>query len=410
MLDPNRRAYRVLLGAQSMVSSLAVDMSLPALPALAAGFATAADRVQLTVSFYLIGYAVGQLFGGPLSDRFGRRPVLLTGMTIYAASAYCCALAPTIDAMIALRLLQGLGGCVGVVVTRASVRDHFSGPHLAQILSAITAVQAIGPLVAPAIGGILTSQLSWHWIFLTQGAFGTFILIAIWRGFGESLATVNPHAIAPRHLLGNYATFFSNPRCVGYALVSASAFGGLFAVLSASPFVLIDLYGLSTQAYGFFFGASVSGYMLGSFLNRRWLRRGIKAEILLRWGLVVLVSAAAAMLFSATTRWGGTAGIMLPYFVYAVAMSLVQANAVASAMEPIPHMAGTGASLMGATQMSSGAASGYLVNFFFDGTGTPMGVGMAAFACAAFASYWLIARRGRSVPPLTPSGASSGTR
>lgn len=394
MLDPQRRLYRVLLGAQSMVSSLAVDMSLPALPAITAAFATSADRVQLTISFYLIGYAAGQLFCGPLSDRFGRRPVLLTGMGVYAVSAFCCALAPTIEIMILLRLLQGLGGSVGVVVTRAAVRDHFSGTNLAHILSAITAVQAVGPLVAPVIGGVLTSQVNWLWIFIVQGSFGAFILLATWRSFGESLRVANPRAIDPRHLLANYATFFTNPRCVGYALVSAFAFGGLFAVLSASPFVLIDLYGLSTEAYGFFFGASVSGYMLGSFWNRRWLHRGVPGERLLRGGLVVLITAAAAMLFCATTRWGGTAGIMVPYFVYAVAMSLVQSNAIAAAMEPVPHMAGTGASLMGASQMSSGATAGYLVNFFFNGTGTPMGIGMALAACAAFASYWLIARRG----------------
>ena len=377
-----------------MVSSLAVDMSLPALPAITAALASSADLVQLTISFYLVGYAVGQLFSGPISDRLGRRPVLLTGMAIYSGSAFCCALAPSVEIMIALRLLQGLGGSVGVVVTRAAVRDHFSGSNLAQILSAITAIQAIGPLIAPIIGGVLTSEANWLWIFIVQGVFGSVILLASWRGFGESLRAANPHAIGPRHLLINYATFFSDPRCIGFALVGAFAFSGLFAVLSASPFVLIELYGLSSQAYGFFFGASVSGYMLGSYWNRRWLRQGVPGERLLRGGLVVLITAAAALLYCATTRSGGTVGIMLPYFVYAIAMSLVQPNAIAAAMEPVPHMAGTGASLMGATQMASGATAGYLVNYFFNGTGTTMGIGMAVAASAALASYWLIARRG----------------
>lgn len=393
MLDPHGRPFRALLGAQSMVSSLAVDMSLPALPALAASFASPADTVQLTVSSYLIGYAAGQLVYGPLADRFGRRPMLLTGMAIYMASAFLCLWAPTIDAMIWLRFLQGLGGCVGVVVTRAAARDYFSGSQLAQMLSSITAVQAFGPLSAPVIGGVLTSTLGWRAIFLVQASFGAFILVTTWSGFAESLPQKNLHAIRPRHLLANYATFLTNPRCIGFALVSACVFGGLFAVLSASPFVLIDVYGLSSEAYGFFFGAAVSGYMLGSFGNRRLLHGGMQSETLLRWGLVLLVIAASALLVSAATRWGGTLGIMLPYFAYCIALSLVQSNAVAAAMEPVSHMAGTGASLMGAIQMASGAAAGYVVNLFFDNSGTPMGIAMATAALGAAASYYWIARR-----------------
>lgn len=393
MLDPNGRAFRVLLGAQSMVSSLAVDMSLPALPAIAAAFATSADRAQLTISSYLLGYAAGQLFYGPFSDRFGRRPLLLIGLTIYTVSGFLCALAPTIGAMVALRLLQGLGGCVGVVVTRAAARDYFSGTTLAQTLSSITAVQAFGPLLAPVLGGVLATHVDWRAIFVLQGAFAGMMLLATGTGFAESLPQRNPHAIRPRHLAMNYWTFFSNPRCIGFALVSASVFGGLFTVLSASPFVLIDLYGLSSQAYGFFFGASVLGYMAGAFGNRRLLRAGAESETLLRAGLVVLAAAALAMLVCASTRWGGVAGIMGPYVTYCIAISLVQPNAVAAAMEPVPHMAGTGASLMGAIQMTSGAVAGFVVDLFIARSGTPMGIGVTIAALAATAAYWLIARR-----------------
>jgi MFS transporter, DHA1 family, multidrug resistance protein len=395
MLNPHGRAFRVLLGAQSMVSSLAVDMSLPALPAIAADFETSAARAQLTIGFYLLGYASGQLFYGPLSDRFGRRPMLLIGMTVYTLSGFLCALAPTIDAMIALRLLQGFGGAVGVVVTRAAARDYFHGRELAQTLSSITAVQAFGPLLAPVIGGVLATHFDWWMIFLVQGGFAGAMLVATWDGFGESLQQRDLHAIRPGRLLANYWTFFSNPRCIGFALVSACVFGGLFIVLSASPFVLIEVYGLSSQAYGFFFGASVLGYMVGSFGNRRLLRGAMQSETLLRCGLVILIIAALAMLVFATKMWGGVAGIMGPYVVYCFAISLVQSNAIAAAMEPVPHMAGTGASLMGAIQMASAAIGGFIVDLFFDGTGTPMGVGMASAAIGATIFYWLIARRNR---------------
>jgi len=393
MLDPQGRAFRVLLGAQSMVSSLAVDMSLPALPALGQDFGAPADRVQLTIGAYLIGYAAGQLFYGPLSDRFGRRPMLLLGMAIYTLSAVLCPLAPTIEAVVALRLLQGFGGCVGVVVTRAAARDYFSGTNLAQMLSSLSAIQAFGPLVAPVLGGALASHLGWRSIFLAQGGFAALVLLAVWTGFAESLPRRDPHAIRPRQLLANYATFFANPRCIGFTLVATCVFSGLFAVLSASPFVLIDLYGLSSQAYGFFFSTSVLGFMAGSFWNRRLLRAGVRGDALLQRGLAVLLAAAAAMLVCAAMRWGGTAGIMIPYVIYCVAISLVQSNAVAAAMEPVPHMAGTGASLMGAIQMSTGAATGFAVDFFFDRSGTPMGIGVALAALGAVASYRFVARR-----------------
>jgi DHA1 family bicyclomycin/chloramphenicol resistance-like MFS transporter len=385
--------FRVLLGAQSMVSSLAVDMSLPALPAMAVAFSAPAAGVQLTISSYLIGYALGQLFYGPLSDRYGRRPMLLIGLVVYTAAGFLCATAPSIEIMVALRLLQGLGGCVGVVVTRAAARDYFSGSNLGQTMSSITAVQAFGPLLAPVLGGVLATHLGWHSIFLVQGGFAALILAATWWGFAESLAQRDLYAIRPSRLLANYITFFTTPRCIGFALVSACVFGGLFAVLSASPFVLIDLYGLSSQTYGFFFGSSVIGYMIGAYFNRRFLRQGISGDRLMRWGLVVLVAAATAMFYFAGTMTGGTLGIMGPYVIYCVAISLVQSNSIAAAMEPIPHMAGTGSSLMGAIQMSTAAFGGVAVNYFFNGTGLPMGIAIMTGALGAMAAYWLIARR-----------------
>ncbi len=393
MLDPHGRWFRVLLGSQSMVSSLAVDMSLPALPAMAVAFSAPAAGVQLTISSYLIGYALGQLFYGPLSDRYGRRPMLLFGLVVYTIAGFLCATAPSIEIMVALRLLQGLGGCVGVVVTRAAARDYFSGSDLGQTMSSITAVQAFGPLLAPVLGGVLADHLGWHSIFIVQGAFAALILALTWSGFAESLAQRDIHAIRPSRLLANYITFFCNPRCIGFALVSACVFGGLFAVLSASPFVLIDLYGLSSQTYGFFFGSSVLGYMVGAFFNRRFLRQGVTGDQLMRWGLGVLAVAAFAMLYFAGTMTGGTLGIMGPYVVYCIAISLVQSNSIAAAMEPIPHMAGTGSSLMGAIQMSSAAVGGIAVNYFFNGTGLPMGIAIVIGALGALAAYWLVARR-----------------
>jgi DHA1 family bicyclomycin/chloramphenicol resistance-like MFS transporter len=377
------------------MTALAIDMSLPALPALARDFAAPADRVQLTLSLFLLGYAGGQLVCGPLSDRFGRRPLLLIGLVVYALAGVTCALAPRIGVLLAARLVQGVGACVGPVLGRAVVRDHLSGPRAAQMLSSLTLVMALAPLLAPIIGGQLLEHFGWQAIYLCLGVVGAALLAATWAGFGESLKHPDPQAITPARLLANYRTFLGNRHCLGFALVNGFGFAGLFCFISGSPLVLIEVYGVPSARYGLYFGLSAVGIMLGAATNKRLLHR-FSGERVLRWGLVLLLAAGLLLLLQSATRLGGAAGVMPPVMLYVFAYALTAPNATALAMEPLPRMAGMAASLMGAIQMAGGSLAGWLVSLVYDGTPLAMGEGLALMAAGAFATYHLLVRRPRA--------------
>lgn len=392
MLDPRSLAFSLLLGALTAMTALAVDMSLPALPSLARDFAAPADRVQLTLSLFLLGYAGGQLVYGPLSDRFGRRRLLLFGLGVYTLAGFICAAAPRLEVLVTARLVQGFGACVGPVLGRAVVRDHHTGPRAVQMLSSITMVMSLAPLLAPILGGQLLALFGWRAIFLCLGGIGLALSAAAWWGFGESLGNPDPHATRIRRLVANYRAFFAGRRALGLALLNGFTFAGLFSFLSGSPLVLIEVYGVPSAHYGFYFAFSAVALMLGAAANKRLVRR-YEGERVMRRGLRVLALAGALLLLQSWTRWGGAPGVMPPVMVYVFAHALVTPNATALAMEPLPRMAGTAASLLGAVQMAGGSLAGYLVSLLYDGTPMAMGEAGAAMAAGALATYHLLVRR-----------------
>jgi MFS transporter, DHA1 family, multidrug resistance protein len=395
MLKPESKGFTLLLGALAAMTALAVDMSLPALPTLTRVFATTPDRVQLTLSLFVLGYAGGQLIYGPLSDRFGRRRMLLIGLGVYTVAGFACAFSPSIEVLVTARFIQGFGACVGPILGRAVVRDHMTGRRAAQTLSYITLTMALGPLVAPFIGGFLLNQFGWPAIFLCLGGFGLALGVAAWLGFAESLKQPDPNALRLARLLANYRTFFANPLCVGYAFINGFVFAGLFAFLSGSPYVLIEVYGVPSGRFGFYFALSALGLMTGAFTNTRLVRRR-SGERVMRLGFAVMVAAGLVLILLSWTRWGGPFALMVPVMIYVLAQGLILPNATAAAMEPLPHMAGMGASLLGAIQMGGGSFSGILVAALYDGTPMAMGGTMAAMGFCAVLSYYLLVRRRHS--------------
>jgi MFS transporter, DHA1 family, multidrug resistance protein len=398
MLQPSSLSFTLLLGALTATTAFATDMSLPALPALVAVFAASPDEVQLTLSLFVLGYGGGQLVYGPLSDRFGRRPLLLAGLIIYTLAGFACALAPTIGMLVAARFVQGLGGCVGPILGRAVVRDHFSGVRAAQMLSYVTVVFALAPLVAPSIGGVLLDLFGWRSIFLTFGGFGTLLALATWFGFAESLRAPDPRALAFPRLMANVRTFFSNRRCVGAMLVNCFVFAGLFAFISGSPFVFIEVYGVSPGRFGLYFAMSALAVMAGAAANSRLVRHLAPIRVL-RIGLVVLAASGLAAVSVVVLGWSGPFLFMLAMMGYVFAQGISMPNSIATAMEPLPQMAGMGASLLGAVQMAGGAAAGYAANALYDRTALPMAAIIAVMGVGALLSYQLtLARIPRDEP------------
>lgn len=392
MLKPQSWGLTVLLGALAGMTALAVDMSLPSLPTITEEFQASPQSVQLTLSLFMVGYAAAQLFCGPLSDRFGRRRVLIGGLAIYTLAGYACAVSPNIEILVAARLVQGCGACVGPVLGRAVVRDHMTGPRAVQILSYITLTMSLAPLIAPILGGFLVKHVGWQAIFVFLGSFGLLLFAATVLLFPESLKNPDPHALRFGRLVSNTGAFFSNRRSVGCALVNGFVFAGLFAFLSGSPYVLINVHGVPVDQFGFYFALSACGLIIGAFLNGRLAHR-FSGEHVMRGGFAVLLTAGAVIVSIAWARLGGPIALMMPIMTYVMALALILPNATVAAMEPLPHMAGMAASLMGAIQMGGGSFSGLVVAGLYDGTARPMAGTIAAMAVCAFLAYHTLVRR-----------------
>ncbi|HUN45985.1 MAG TPA: Bcr/CflA family multidrug efflux MFS transporter [Stellaceae bacterium] len=392
MLKPQSWGLTILLGALAGVTALAVDMSLPTLPTITEAFATSADSVQLTLSLFLLGYAGGQLFCGPLSDRIGRRKVLIGGLAVYAVAGYACAASTSIHMLVLARLVQGLGACVGPVLGRAVVRDHLTGHRASQTLSYITLVMSVAPLAAPVLGGFFLNHFGWWAIFVFLGVFGTLLLIATALLFPETLRTPDREALRLARIVANARAFFGNRHCVGYSLVNGFVFAGMFAFISGSPFVLIEVYGVPAGQFGFYFAMGAVGLIIGAALNSRLVHR-IGGERVMRGGFGLVLAASAMLIAIGWTRWGGAFAIVVPMLLYVMALGLILPNATAAAMEPLPHMAGMTASFMGAIQMGAGSLSGYVVAALYDGTPRPMAGLLAAMGMCAVLSYLLLVRR-----------------
>jgi MFS transporter, DHA1 family, multidrug resistance protein len=386
MLQPRSRALVVLLGALTGLTALSIDMSLPALPTLSLVFAASADQAALTLSLFLAGYSASQLFYGPLADRFGRRGPLLVGLALFAVGGVGCTFSGSIGQLIAWRLVQGVGACAGPILARAIVRDLYERRRGIRILSYMTLVMSVAPLLAPILGGYLL-HLHWRAIFAVLAGIGLLVMAATWLGLPESLQVRNHRATRPSELLRNAADFFSRRACVGYALVVCFVFCGLFSSISASPFVLIEVFGVPSDRYGYLFGLSAFALMAGALLNTRLVHR-VSAAFILRLGIGLVMAGGAAMLVCAVLRLGGVAGVIGPTLLFVLGMGLVMPNAVALAMEPVPHMAGFASSLIGCIQTAGGSLAGYLVGALYNHTAVPMAIAVFVSAALAGITYF----------------------
>ncbi len=364
------RRWIVVMGTIVAIGPMSIDMYLPALPAIQAHFGTDTAHAQFTLATFFIGLAVGQLIYGPLSDRIGRRGPLLFGLLLYAVASAACAFAPSIGALSALRLLQALGGCAGMVMARAMVRDRFEPQDMARILSALVLVMGVAPILAPMAGGQVFVHVGWQAIFGVLSAFGVLCALLAWRYLPETLQQATP--VNPWSALQGYVRLLGHRRFMGYALSGAMAQAGMFSYISVSAFVFIDHYGLGPNQFAWMFGCNAAGLIAASQLNAGLLRR-MPAQQVLRAALATNAAAGGVMLVAAITGVGGMWGVILPLFVTIASLGFTFPNSTAAAMAPFGDRAGMASALMGTLQFGIAAITGALAGHLQKlGTAVPM--------------------------------------
>ena len=384
-------AFTLMLGALTAFGPMSIDMYLPALPTVAAGFGASPSRVQLTLSAFFLGFGVGQLVYGPLSDRWGRRPPLLVGTGLYVIASLLCAVATGVGWLIPFRLLQGLSACAGPLIARAVVRDVYDRDRAAYMLSLLMLIMGAAPLLAPLLGGQLLLASGWRSIFAVQGAFGALCFLAAWSGLAETLDEAKRSRAGVRAMVARYGALLRSRVYVGYAVSSGAAFAGMFAYFAGSPFVFIRLYGVPPQNYGFLFALNVIGLMGCAALNSRLVLR-YGPDPVLRRGVAAVAAAGAALVVVAITGWGGLAGLVIPLLVFISSISFISANAMAGALATVRHVAGTASALVGTIQFGLGALSGAAVGAFYNGTAVPMAAVIALTGLTSLLAHRLLVR------------------
>lgn len=377
-----------LLAALVAMGPISTDMYLPALPILARTYNASPAHVQLTLSLFLAGFALAQLAYGPLSDRFGRRPVLLGGVLLYTAASIACALAQSIDQLIVARFFQAVGACTGPVLARAVVRDLYGRERAARMLAYMGVAMGLIPAVAPILGGYVTIWFGWRGNFAALSGFGGLLVLGALFVLHETNRHRDPEATRPTRLLGNYRALVRDRRYLGYVLAAAAIYSGLFAFIQGSSFVLIEFLGVPTERFGLYFGVIVVGYIVGSAIAARMPAR-IGVDRMVLGGTLLAALAGLAMAGMAWLGVVGIAAIIAPHFVYMAAVGIVLPNALAGALAPFPRMAGAASALLGFVQMGLAALSGMATGLFEDGTQVPMTTAvfvMGALACAAYAT------------------------
>ena len=363
MLQPGTFGLTLLLAMLTALGPLSMDMYLPSLPDIAHVLDAPVARTQLTISSYLVGFAAGQMIYGPLSDRYGRRPVLLAAVALYLASTLACAAAQSVDLLIAARLLQGLSGSGAIVLARAIVRDVYSGVPAARELSLMGSISATAPIVAPMIGGVLQAVFGWRANFFCMSAGGLIALLVAGRLLPETLRPGNrAQSLSVFSMMRGYGAVARHRGFLIYLGIITTTYAGLFAWVSGASVVLQGIYGLSSVTFGFTFALGAAGYMLGAMLATRLVvRLGLERTIAV--GVVVIAAGGLSLTLAVAT---GIPGLWLvaAMALYLAGVGLAMPQAMAGALTPFPDRAGTAASLMGLIQQAVAAIIAAVIGAF----------------------------------------------
>jgi MFS transporter, DHA1 family, multidrug resistance protein len=399
-IHSNSKLFIVLLAAVVMLPSLSIDSCLASLSNIGFSLRAQPAATALILSLFMAGFAVGQMIFGPLCDRLGRRPTLLIGCAAFTVAALGCATAPSINTLVFWRFFQGIGAAAGPVISFAIVRDLFVGSHARKRFAYVGVVATLAPIVAPTLGGLISSWAGWRAVFYSLAAGGVLLGIVIVLCLEESIARRDRQALQFGNLCTNYWRVMAHRACRTYIIIGGLSFGGLFAYVSGSAFVFIEIFKLDQRTFGVLFALNAFGIALGALTTGRLSR--IPAKQMISAGLALaLITSGVLVLLSGThaiTPLSAMPFLMLNTF----SIGIVTPNIVHGTMEPVPGIAGVASSLFGSARMLAGALSTEVVALWYDNTPMAMTGVMALFAAAAF-GFWLLSirslRGGRQTVP-----------
>ncbi|KUO04142.1 multidrug effflux MFS transporter [Streptomyces caeruleatus] len=379
----------LVLGGLTATPPLAMDMYLPALPEVTRSLHAPAATVQLTLTACLAGMALGQLVVGPMSDRWGRRRPLLTGLAVYVVATALCALAPTVEFLVAFRLAQGLAGAAAIVIARAVVRDLYDGVAMARFFSTLMLISGVAPIVAPLIGGQVLRVTDWRGVFVVLTVVGVLLAALVWRQLPETLAPEDRHGGGVGEALRAMRGLLADRAFTGYTLAGGFAFAALFAYIAASPFVIQEIYGASPQTFSLLFGLNSVGLVAVGQINGKVLVGRVSLDRVLGVGLTVVILAATALLLMSLDVFGeaGLVPVAAALFVLMSAMGVTLPNTQALALLRTKDAAGSASALLGTSSFLIGAVASPLVGIAGEDTAVPMAVVQLAAALVALACF-----------------------
>jgi DHA1 family bicyclomycin/chloramphenicol resistance-like MFS transporter len=382
-----------MLGALAALPSFGIDMSLPAFNAMGASLGVSAGDAGLTISLFMLGYAVAPPFCGPVSDRIGRRPIVLGAVALFAVASFGCAASHSLATLLTWRAAQGMGAGVATTLTFAIVNDLFDGASGRAKLSDLAILMLFVPMLAPATGTAVLALGDWRDIYWLLAGGGFVLLCAVWLALGESAKPHHPGRLSPAVMLRGYVQALRQPACLGYILVNAASFGALFAYISGSSLLLIDALGLSRAEYSLAYAATFIGIMASVLLNGRLSLWGVAPAYPLRTGIALALGSAALFLTAILTGWTWVPGLIAILVAGTMGFGLIVPNAMHAAMRPLPAHAGAVSAMAAFVQvLAQSASSAAVVSFNDRKPGLSMAAAMIIWSAVALIAYARLAR------------------
>jgi DHA1 family bicyclomycin/chloramphenicol resistance-like MFS transporter len=391
----------LILGALTAIGPFSIDMYLPGFPAIAKSLHTTTAQVSLSLSGFFVGICLGQLLYGPLLDRFGRKNPLYIGMVLYIMASLGCFFVTSIEMLITLRFIQAVGSCAAAVGSVAMVRDIFPVQDNAKVFALLILILGVSPMIAPTVGGYVTAYFGWQFIFIILAAIATVVLIVVIFFLPESHQPDPTYSLKPKPILNSFLSVLKHPQFYTYAVSGAVGFSGLFAYLAASPFVFMEVFGVSAKVYGWIFAVLSVGFIGSSQLNGLLTKRYQSRQIV-NISLLCMVIVSVIFLMGSINGWFNIYGTVFMIFSFLCCVGISYPNTSALSLAPFAKNAGTAAALLGAFQMAAGALVSVLVSLFKSRSSIPMAGLMAVAAVLSF--FILIVGRSRIAEQVEEAG------